>query len=78
MNTLENLKLEMEKGMSIDAAIQWLHDSGASKVESIVNLVKIYSVTMSEAKTLVHEHNAWSSVKDRDDNFHSELVDKLG
>ena len=77
MNMLENLKLEKEKGMSADIAVKWLHDSGASKAQSIVELVKVYSVSMSEAKTLVHEHEVWSDVKSRDDKFQAELLDKL-
>ena len=77
MNIIENLKLEKEKGMLLDEAVQWLCDAGTSKVESIVNIVGVYSVTMQEAKTLVHEHKAWSDVKVRDKKFHKNLTDNL-
>ena len=77
MNIVENLKAEKEKGMSLDNAVQWLCNAGASKVESIATLAKVFAIPIAEAKNVVHEHKAWSKVKRRDEKFHQDLTDKL-
>ena len=46
MNMFEHLKLEMEKGMSADFELKWFHDFGASKAQSIVELVNVYSLSV--------------------------------
>lgn len=77
MTIVDKLKLEMEKGMTVDVAIEWLHSNGASKSLSIAQLVEVYSIPMADAKTLVHRHRIWSGVKARDEDFHEELMDVL-
>lgn len=77
MSRLEQLQSEKDAGMKIDAAVKWLYDDGASKVESMTLIAKAFGVSMLESKKLVHEHDAWAEVKERDEEFQKNLTDSL-
>jgi ribosomal protein L7/L12 len=74
---LAELRQKKMDGFNIDEAIKWLHEQGASKVESIANIHEVYDIKLSEAKDKVHNHKVWNFRKDADNDFHEKLFHNL-
>lgn len=55
-------------------AVAFLRREGFSKIESIYVFVHERGLSLSEAKLVVHTSDTWSDVRDRDDQFHEDLI----
>lgn len=55
-------------------AVAFLRREGFSKIESIYVLVHERGLPLSEAKLVVHTSETWNDARDRDDQFHDDLI----
>ena len=67
----------VSRGSPIEHVLAHLREVGLSKGQSIRVLVEAAGYRLREAKELVHSSAVWSDVRDRDDQFHDELLKNL-
>lgn len=56
-----------------ELALKLLRDEGYSKIKSMLVLVKSGGESLSEAKIIVHESEAWSDALEKDEQLHDKL-----
>ncbi|PQO32229.1 hypothetical protein DTL21_18545 [Bremerella cremea] len=60
----------MESNQDIEECLAMLRIHGASKIDTIKALRAFPSISLSEAKSIVHSSPVWQDVKERDEAFH--------
>lgn len=57
--------------------IAYLRAQGCNKIDTIVVLREVFSLSLGKAKALVHLSATWQDQKEKDDAFHEALVNAL-
>ena len=60
--------------LDLDGAISFLHVQGASKIESIFAISRVFNIYFPLLKEKVYAHPAWEYRRAADDAFHEQLV----
>lgn len=64
----------MDENMTTESYLEKLHSEGKSKTQSIVALAREFSMPLDQAKKTVHLSRTWDESRERDEQFHSELL----
>jgi hypothetical protein len=75
---INQLKREVEKGVSIENAITQLHEKGFTITHSMRILKTVYGISLKEAKNYVSNHPVWESIVIAAKPLHDELIASLG
>ncbi|MFJ3206070.1 hypothetical protein [Streptomyces sp. NPDC086989] len=73
LTALDAVRGDLEDGADPEAALMKLKAAGLSQVECIRAVVDLGLSSRSEAKTLVHFSQAWSSTRIRSEHLHKDL-----
>jgi hypothetical protein len=65
-------------GTSLEEIIAHLRALGLGKVPSIGIIAEISGNSLTDSKNLVHFSDAWSDVKEQDEEFHANLARAFG
>lgn len=57
--------------------ILFIRNLGLNKIKSIRIISKMFNLTLSESKKIIHLSNAWGDRKDIDDRLHEEVIKHL-
>jgi len=70
---IEETRLRIGRGDTLDEVLVGLRDRGASKIDTIIVLHSAVGMGLDEAKHAVHFSSAWEDVKERDEHLWDEL-----
>lgn len=74
---VEYLKKEVKKGLEVNDAITQLDQLDFSITETMKFLISEYKISLREAKELVSEHPAWSSLVTETAPAHNKIIRAL-
>lgn len=85
MITDDQLKLLLEKSRQIlvasddfESVLQYLRQTGCTKVDSMRVIVELRDLTLDDAKRIVHFSKTWEDVRKRDEEWHDQMLRDLG
>ncbi len=71
------LKDVLSQSVDLESAIEFLRNSGLTKLYSIEMLRKVLSLSYDEAYFIVHNSKTWSDVKEFDEKLMNDFLDVL-
>ena len=73
---INTLKEKVSKGFELEQAIVELHEKGLTIIQSMQVIVKVFGLSLSEAKLKVSSHPIWSDIVESSEPLHEELSKK--
>jgi hypothetical protein len=73
----KQLRSQLAKGITLDAALRELRSDGASIIECIKSTKSALGCDPAEAKRLIHDSTAWADVVKRTDAMWAEFAEEL-
>lgn len=64
----------LDSGAPVDTVLRSMRDAGASRTDSIIALVGWRSMTLADAKPIVHLSPAWADLRESAEQFHEDLA----
>jgi hypothetical protein len=79
--TLNYINKEFEEmiksGAGVDEAIQFLHESEISIVQSIIMIKEGFGLPLNESKEFVASHPCWKTMVEANQELHDELINLI-
>ncbi|QAT81663.1 hypothetical protein EJ065_0048 [Corallococcus coralloides] len=72
---IDSLRPEVERGLSREDAVVALHAAGLTIIECIKGLMRLYGLSLGDAKFIAAGHPVWRSIVNEAEPLHQELED---
>ena len=64
-------------GADKEALLEFLRESGCSKIDSIVVVMRTFEIDLAKAKETVHFSRTWHDTRKADESFHETLANAV-